>query len=193
MHKLNDPTHSPHRAGTPVAISGTHPRGPTGHDGPRCGRQHTPDLRKGQSIAEHLRRGVGFPEDGEVSLGGLVRGMVLGGGCPAVRAALSIGTDSAGGVTVPVVLSGQLIDQLRARSVMFQTGASTMVLDTGKSTTIAAITGDPVEHGGLKNAPVNQSDMTFAPVTLRRKRWQSSQPHPASWLRTALTWIKPSR
>ena len=128
-----------------------------------------PIFAKGQSVAAHLRQESGSPEDGEVSLGALIRGMTLGGGSPAVRAALSIGTDSAGGVTVPVVLSGQLIDALRARSVMFQAGASTMILDTGKSTTIAAITGDPTATWRAEAASVATSDMTFAPVTLTPK------------------------
>ena len=128
-----------------------------------------PIFAKGQSVADHLRQQNGPAEDGEVSLGGLVRAMVLGGGSPAVRNALSIGTDSAGGVTVPVVLSGMLIDALRARSCMFTAGASTMVLDTGKSTTIASITGDPTATWRAENAAVNTSDMTFGSVVLQPK------------------------
>ena len=93
--------------------------------------------------------------------------MVLGGGSPAVRAALSEGSDGAGGITVPAILSSQLIDQLRARSTVFAAGAKTLVLDTGiKGTTIAAIASDPTATWRGENTAVNVSEMSFTPITL---------------------------
>ena len=148
---------SPVNPGAPVGMPGM----ARDTDGNRL-----PLFGKGQSIEAHLRQEYGSSEDGEVSLGGIVRAMVLGGGSPAVRNALSIGSDTSGGVTVPVVLSGMLIDALRARSVMFQAGANTLLLDTGKSTTIAAISGDPTATWRAENAAVNLSDMTFGSVSL---------------------------
>jgi HK97 family phage major capsid protein len=128
-----------------------------------------PVFAKGQSMEAYFRQEIGSSENGEVTLGGLCRAMALGGGSPAVRAALAEGTDSAGGITVPVVLSSQLIDLLRARSCMFQAGALTMALDTGKSTTIASITADPVATWRAENAAVNASDMTFGSVVMTPK------------------------
>jgi HK97 family phage major capsid protein len=103
------------------------------------------------------------------AFGELIRAMVRGGGRPEVRNALSEGTDSAGGVTVPSILSGQIIDKLRAKSSVFQAGAKTVLLETGKPTTIAAITADPVAGWRAENDAVATSDMTFAPVSFTPK------------------------
>lgn len=128
-----------------------------------------PIFGKGQSLEAYVRQNVAGSPDGEISFGELARAMALGGGSPAVRAALAEGTDSAGGVTVPVVLSAMLVDRLRAKSTVFQAGAETLVLDTGKATTITAIASDPVAGWRAENAAVATSDMTFAPITLTPK------------------------
>jgi HK97 family phage major capsid protein len=128
-----------------------------------------PIFAKGQSVTGHMRQELGSPEDGEVNLGAVCRAMALGGGSPAVRNALSIGTDSAGGVTVPVLTSSMVIDALRARCTVFQAGAQTLVLDGAKSTTIAAIVSDPTATWRAENAAVSTSDMSFSPVTLTPK------------------------
>jgi HK97 family phage major capsid protein len=129
-----------------------------------------PIFRKGESIEAHMRQqGSVSSEDGEVTLGGVCRAMAIGGGSPAVRNALSIGTDSAGGYTVPVLTSALLIDALRARCTVFAAGANTLVLDGAKSTTIAAIASDPTAAWKSEGAAVATSDMTFSPVTLAPK------------------------
>jgi HK97 family phage major capsid protein len=130
-----------------------------------------PIFAKGQSMEAYVRQegNHNTDEDGAVSLGGVCRAMALGGGSPAVRNALSVGTDSAGGVTVPSILSTQLIDALRARNTVFQAGALTLALDAGKSTTLAAIAGDATATWRAENAAVNASDMTFSPVVLTPK------------------------
>jgi HK97 family phage major capsid protein len=128
-----------------------------------------PIFGKGQSVAAYARQEMGSSEDGEITLGGVCRAMAIGGGSPAVRNALSIGTDSAGGYTVPVLLSATLIDALRARCTVFTAGAQTLVLDGGKSTTLAAISGDPTAAWKSEGAAVATSDMTFSPVTLTPK------------------------
>jgi HK97 family phage major capsid protein len=128
--------------------------------------QLVPIFGKGQSLAAYAKQ---THSDQDVSFGELIRAMVLGGGSPAVRAALSIGTDSAGGVSVPHVLSTELIDALRARSVMFQAGARTIPLQGGKDTTIVRIDSDPVATWRPENSPVATSDMTFSGVTFTPK------------------------
>src|SRR5579864_2923201 len=128
-----------------------------------------PLFKKEQSIEAYMRQELGSPEDGEVTLGGVCRAMAIGGGSPAVRNALSIGTDSAGGFTVPVLTSALLIDALRARCQVMAAGAQTLVLDGGKSTTIAAIASDPTAAWKSEGAAVATSDMTFSPVTLTPK------------------------
>lgn len=129
--------------------------------------RRVPVFAKGDSIEAFVRQSGARAEG--FSFGDLARAMIVGGGAPEVRAALAEGTDSAGGITVPVVLSGSLIDQLRARSSVFQAGASTMVLDTGKATTIVRIAGDPTATWRAENAAVATSDATFDSVSLTPK------------------------
>ena len=62
-------------------------------------------------------------EFNSLSLGKYLRGMTLGATSDLEHRALSEGTDSAGGYTVPTVLSAQLIDMLRADSVIMRAGA----------------------------------------------------------------------
>jgi HK97 family phage major capsid protein len=128
-----------------------------------------PIFAKGESIAAHMRPELGSPEDGEVDLGSICKAMALGGGSSAIRNALSVGTDSAGGFTVPVLTSSMLIDALRAKCTVFQAGAQTLMLDGAKSTTIAAIVSDPTATWRNENAAVSTSDMSFSPVTLTPK------------------------
>lgn len=130
--------------------------------------REVPIFAKGESISAYLKKGRGL-EEPNLSLGEIVRSMAIGGGSPAVRAALSIGTDSAGGYTVPTLLGSELIDALRAKSSVFESGARTVLLDGGKSTTLARIDADPTATWRAENADVSVSDMTFGAVTLTPK------------------------
>jgi HK97 family phage major capsid protein len=152
------PTNGNRRPSVPVVIPSV-----TAND-PTIGRI----FAKGESIAEHVQR-QGRVDHPGVTLGDLCKAMALGGGTPEIRAALAEGSDSAGGVTVPTFLSSQLIDALRARSTVFAAGAKTMVLETGKTSTIATITGDPSATWRAENAAVNTSDMTFGSVVFNPK------------------------
>jgi len=100
--------------------------------------------------------------------GELVRGMVLGASTPDVRNALSEGTDSAGGYTVPRYLMNQLIDAMRAKTVTVQAGAMTIPID-GAQNTIARVASDPVAGWRVENAAVAESDPTFEGVILAPK------------------------
>ncbi|HEV2395722.1 MAG TPA: phage major capsid protein [Candidatus Sulfotelmatobacter sp.] len=147
---------------------------PDNGNGPVIGRDadgnEVPIFGKGQSVEAYTRQHhEDYSEGGAVTLGGLVKAMCLGGGSPEIRNALSISTDSAGGLTVPVVILTQIIDALRARSCMFEAGARTLMLDTGKSTTIAAIASDPTAAWRAENADVAVSDMSFTPVSFTPK------------------------
>ncbi|MEW5709464.1 MAG: phage major capsid protein [Pseudomonadota bacterium] len=96
-------------------------------------------------------------------LSDLLRAMVRGTHDPDIRAALSEGLDAAGGVTVPTKLTREIIDQMRARTVVVRAGARTADLTTLK-TSIARVTSDPVASWRLENAAVAESDMTFDSV-----------------------------
>lgn len=100
-----------------------------------------------------------------LSLGGYFRAMTLGAKTDAERRALSEGTDSAGGYTVPDILSAQLIDLLRARTVAITAGARTIPL-TSDTNYIAKVAADPTPAWRAEAATIAESDPTFGRVTL---------------------------
>ncbi len=104
----------------------------------------------------------------DLSLGHYFRAMVTGAKTDAERRALAEGTDSAGGYTTPTALSAQLIDRLRAESVVTRAGAMTVPL-TSDSNNIAKVLTDPVPAWRLENALVAESDPTFENVPLQPK------------------------
>lgn len=142
---------------------------PSNGDGPVVGRdshgQPVAIFDKDHSVAAYLRTERGAEQENGVTLGAIVRAMALGGGSREVRAALAEGTDSAGGYTVPSIVLGNIIDALRARSVAFQAGARAVLLETGKPTSVAVITGDATAAWRAENADVTVSDMTFGAVS----------------------------
>jgi HK97 family phage major capsid protein len=85
------------------------------------------------------------------------------------RRALSEGTDSAGGYTVPTILASEFIDKLRAKSVVFQAGARTVPMSSD-NLAIARVTGDPTVAWTAENAEITASDPTFDAVTLAPKK-----------------------
>jgi HK97 family phage major capsid protein len=89
-----------------------------------------------------------------------MRAMVLGPRTAEEKRALSEGTDSAGGFTVPDILSTQLIDRMRARTVTIQAGAQTVPLSSDV-TNIARLVADPQAGWRNENAAVAESDPTF--------------------------------
>ena len=99
-----------------------------------------------------------------LSAGAYLRAMVVGAKTETERRALAEGTDSAGGFTVPAVVSAELIDNLRAASVAVRAGARTVPL-TSATNTIAAVASDPTPAWRSENAAIAESDPTFRAVT----------------------------
>ncbi|MCK0151086.1 phage major capsid protein [Marivita sp. S6314] len=95
-----------------------------------------------------------------LSVGQYLRSMVLGGKTEVERRALSEGSDSAGGYTVPDVLSATLIDLARANSVVMQAGAQTVPL-TSDTNNWAKLLSDPVPAWRAEAGNVAESDPTF--------------------------------
>lgn len=110
------------------------------------------------------------PEDNHrgLSIGNFLKATIAGPSTDAERRALAEGTDSAGGFTVPTSLSAQLIDALRAASVVVQAGARTVPLDTN-SVAVAKLLTDPVPAWRAENGAVNESDPTFGQVLFEPK------------------------
>jgi HK97 family phage major capsid protein len=103
-----------------------------------------------------------------VDLSTYLRSMVCGAKTPEEQRALAEGTDSAGGYTVPSILSAQLIDLLRANLVAQRAGARIVPL-TSDSHTIAKVTADPTPAWRTENSEITATDPTFGAVELEPK------------------------
>lgn len=153
------------------------PRRPIGADGevrggdlPEVGEAYA--LRSGETFTAWAKRsgeqrGARVRESA-MSPGRYLRALILGPKDEAEQRALAGGTDAAGGYTVPTVTSAQLIDLMRAKSVLVRAGAQTVPLTTDE-TVFAKLASDPVPAWRAENAAVAESDPTFARVLLRPK------------------------
>ena len=97
--------------------------------------------------------------------GDVLRAMATGPRSDAEARALSMGSDSAGGYLVPSVLSAQVIDLMRARTVVMRAGARTLPLEGGEMT-IAKVTADPEPTWRHEGTIVSESDVTFGGLKL---------------------------
>ncbi|MDH6265359.1 HK97 family phage major capsid protein [Rhizobium sp. SG_E_25_P2] len=126
-------------------------------------------LRSSQSMVDFTRRRAtdGGPRDEYrgLSEGALLCAMVTGGRNDIERRALSEGSDSAGGYTVPTLLSARMIDRLRSKAVVFRAGAQTVPLFSDNQQ-IAKVATDPVPGWRSENGSVAESEPTFTNVTL---------------------------
>ncbi|MBY6163253.1 phage major capsid protein [Mameliella alba] len=100
-----------------------------------------------------------------LTLGRYFRAMTTGAKTDTERRALSEGSDSAGGYTVPEYLGGALIDALRAQSVCVRAGAQTMPLSTSINN-VAKLNADPTPAWRQELGSVAESDPTFGNVAL---------------------------
>lgn len=98
-----------------------------------------------------------------ITPGAYLRSIVMGPKDDIERRALSEGTDSAGGYTVPDVLSARLIDRMRAASVVMRAGAQTVPLTSDRNF-IAVVASDPLPAWRVENAALTESDPTFGRV-----------------------------
>lgn len=99
----------------------------------------------------------------DITLGGILRAMAGARTTTAIQNALSVGTDPAGGYTVPTALLAQLIDALRAKSICNAAGCQTVVLNT-KQTNVARLETDPIAAWRAEEALVAESDPTFGNI-----------------------------
>ena len=121
-----------------------------------------PGLSKRDSFAEHVGGDTSREMRG-LTIGGLCRAAVLGASNDVESRALAEGTDSAGGYTVPTLLSGQVIDNLRALSVVNRAGATTVPLDS-MNNDFARLDTDPTATWHSENASVSDNSPTFGQV-----------------------------
>lgn len=114
----------------------------------------------------------------DVELGEYIRALVLGSRDERIRAALSEGSQSAGGALVPAPLATDVIDRLRARSVVITAGARTVPMSS-QTLAIARVVTDPTVSWAAEAAPLSDTGPTFDRVTLTAK--------------TLRAWVKVSR
>lgn len=127
-----------------------------------------PDQRVASAVGELASSAfvdgrMGVASD-HVGFGAFVRAMVLGPRNESEHRALSEGTDSAGGFTVPVMTAAEFIDRLRAKATVIRAGARTVVLETDKQK-IARLLTDPTASWKVENALTTDSDPSFDSVT----------------------------
>ena len=143
------------------------PNTPTEHYQPehmaqasRAGDVHV--LGKGDTLAHRLGQT-------DMTFGGFLRAAVLGTTQGSrYRASLLEGTDSAGGYTVPDQLMGEVIDRLRANSVLMQAGATTVMLpDGGDTASYAKLVTDPSTTWKRENVTISDNSPTFGRETFR--------------------------
>lgn len=122
-------------------------------------------LGRGDSFRSWIEERTKHPKEySHLRLGDALRAMVTGPRNDLERRALSEGTDSAGGYTVPDILLAQWIDRLRNALVIVQAGAQTVPL-TSDTVKIARLLADPTAAWRAENAAVAESDPTFEAVT----------------------------
>lgn len=143
---------------------------PVGLDGAKTGEGVM--LRNDQKIADYLReKGRGGEELGEkLSLGKFLRGMATGDwkNAGGEQRAVNLGTIAGGGALVPEILSAQLIDLARAKSVAMRAGVVTVPCET-EQTHIARLTGEPSGEWHTELGSLSDEDLTFDRVTFTAK------------------------
>ena len=117
-------------------------------------------LENNQRMAKRHDLGIGF--------GDYVRARVNGPRNDAESRALSEGTASEGGYTVPAPLAAEFIDKLRAKTVAIQAGARTVPM-TSNTLAMARLDTDPTITWRAENALIDDSDPVFSAITLDAK------------------------
>jgi HK97 family phage major capsid protein len=100
-----------------------------------------------------------------LSLGSYFRSMISGCQNEQEARALSEGTNSAGGFTVPSILSATLIDKLRAQSVAIQAGCRTIPMSSD-NLSIAKVATEPSPAFRNEAAAITETDPTFSIVQM---------------------------
>lgn len=118
-------------------------------------------LAPNEAVADLSRNYVASAD--RLPLGDYLKGIVAGARTPEIKAALSEGTDAAGGYSIPTQVLGEFFDQLRARTCFIQAGARTLMLE-GMKTRIMRVDSDPVATWRAENAAVAESEPTFGAI-----------------------------
>jgi HK97 family phage major capsid protein len=117
--------------------------------------------------AFYAQRAEPAERQGGVTLTDFVKGVAGLRSSPAIKNALSIGTDSQGGFTVPSLVMPGILEALTATSSLLQAGAGIVPLEDGaKSYTLAAVSTVPTAAWRSEGAAVAESDPVFRGITI---------------------------
>jgi HK97 family phage major capsid protein len=133
--------------------------GPEGADG-----ELAYALRPGETFRSRIAARGNYKGDADISVGAYLRSIAIGARSEAEKRALAEGSGSAGGYTVPDILSAAMIDRLRPASTVFRAGAQAVPL-LSDTTYVARVATDPVPAWRLENDPIDEGEPTFDRVT----------------------------
>lgn len=125
-----------------------------------------------EAVRAHYAAKASRPEPGKqaVALDDFVRGVAGMPTSQEVKAALSVGTDTAGGYAVPSIVMPQILEALVPASSLLTAGAGIVPLDAGAKTfTTAAVDSIPTAAWRLENGAVAESAPTFRGVVAAPK------------------------
>ncbi len=120
------------------------------------------------TVADFIGRNYNVGETAKFSPGELISVYLRGARNEVETRALSEGTNSAGGFTVPIYTSAMLIDNVRAKSTLFRAGAQTYILNSQQQS-IAKITADATAAWLAESAAISATDPTFGSVAFSAK------------------------
>ena len=122
-------------------------------------------MRNSADFKAHYGKRDGNSDEGQFDIADYLRGVANMKTSPDVRNALSVGTGSAGGFSVPAVLMPGILSALVPASSLLQAGAGIVALEDGASTyTYPAINAVPTAAWRAESATVAESDPVFRSV-----------------------------
>jgi HK97 family phage major capsid protein len=121
-------------------------------------------------LGKEQRMADRFPNTQNLSLGKYLRGIITGDWENAAAEAQEYRslTTVSGAALIPQVLSAQVLDAVRAKSVLFQSGASLAPM-TARNLVIPAVKTDPVFAFKAEGEPVEESTIEFEGIELKAK------------------------
>lgn len=130
--------------------------------------QEVPVMRTAQDFRNfYAQRAQPNERQDAVSLADFCRGVAGIRTTPAIRNALSVGTDASGGYTVPSLVMPGILEALVANSSLLSAGAGIVPLQEGSKTyTLAAVNAVPTAAWRSEGGALSESDPSFRAVTI---------------------------
>jgi HK97 family phage major capsid protein len=128
-----------------------------------------PVLRNSTDFRRHYRRAPGLSASRQnIDMGDFIRGVAGVQTSEPVRAALTEGTDTAGGFLVPNLVMPLILEAMVPESAVLTAGAGIIPLDQGAKTyTLAGIDTIPTAAWRLESGDIPESEPTFRAVIAR--------------------------